>query len=865
MKVKELLLASLLICLIFPIAAQIVIIPKSEIIEIHNNKAYYVHTVQNGQTIYSIAKVYDVTPEEIYFENPETRQGLSINQEILIRTVNKETELNKEVVNTKFNFFYHLAANNQTFEQISSIYSIPEKYIVKANPDLHPPLREGEYVKVPVEQAFDILDGKVTQQPVEINKPVENKYNSPKTSINQPHKLTNTTVSFNPDIPVIQDYRHVVVAGETTQSIANKYDVPVNVLKSVNPGLSNCVVAGNRLRIPDKAKLNKTDSKYSETNVVESQEVSEKKKKQKTTSVNQELETIKHKVKKKETLYSIGREYGVTVAEIYKANLGISSNISIGQIINIPKIEISEPFLIHNVEDNIKVSKIAKLYRIPTYQIIDFNPNLGKWVYENQKIKIPVGSHAVIMSPLPVDEEILEDEATPLTPPAHPNIIVDNCNFSPDKNRVFKVALMIPLFLEEADSINRQQFLLSPQNSFIPFRFIQFYEGLLIALDSLTGEGMNVEMFVYDVDKNITKTTKVLQQRELQNMDMIIGPFYGTSFNQVALFAGNFNIPIINPLSHREEIVNKYETVIKTKPGILAQSDMIKTFINTFSKNSKIFLISQTSYVDADKVIEINNGIMSVMEPQFKVSNNNLFDLSYLVAERDTLYDNSTLPPPFTYEGTEIYPEFLENTLTDSTILNNYLTKINYSNDSLYPFYENASPLRNNLVILYGTKKSFILDVLNRLNESRDTFDIELIGMPSWDRINNLSNVKMNNLNLSYFSSSYIDYESEKTQDFIHKYRNKFGCEPNSYAFSGFDLTYYFLKSLFYLGDDFNNCLEYYPMKLLQSKYYFTRIGNSNNFENSYWNMLEINNMSKKKIPDSIISPEKQRTINEKH
>ena len=53
---------------------------------------------------------------------------------------------------------------------------------------------------------------------------------------------------------------------------------------------------------------------------------------------------------------------------------------------------------------------------------------------------------------------------------------------------------MVPLFLAEADSLVKDQFLLSQQNSFLPFRFIQFYEGSLIALDSLTKQGMKVEM-----------------------------------------------------------------------------------------------------------------------------------------------------------------------------------------------------------------------------------------------------------------------------------------------------------------------------------------------------------------------------------
>ena len=875
MRIKNIILIVIISFIALAINAQTVVIPRSDVIEMHNGKSYYVHTVQKGQTVYSIAKAYDVSPDEIYFENAGARQGIGINQNLLIPTVNKETELKNEVTKTNFDFFYHVAANNETYDHISSIYLIPKKYIVKANPNLQGPFREGEYIKVPVEEAFDILDGKTTNQvpvtptprvntrrnysvppskPVTTSKtPVDKSKSDP--SKNQTTKPTPKIVSFNPNIPVIQDYRHVVILGETTQSIAKKYDIPVEALKAANPGLGNSVMKGDRLRVPDKTKLDTTTTKQPEKknkpiiqDPVKSVDTTSK------ISQESKIETIKHKVKKKETLYSIGREYGVTVSELLEANTGLTSAIKIGQVILVPKKKISKPYIIHKAERETKVNKIAKLYRIPVYQIREFNPTLGKRAYKNQEVKIPVGSHAIIVPSLPVDNNTTTDNDIPDDSNNIRDPFERDCNFSPDKNRVFKVALMIPLSLEEADSLNTEQFLLSPQSFFKPFRFIQFYEGSLIALDSLSKQGMKVEMYVYDVDKNLTKTAKVLQQRELRSMDLIIGPFYNNSFNQVALYAGNFNIPIINPLSYREAVRNNYNTVIKVKPGTSSQTPMISTFIDTFEKKSKIFLISQTSYIDADKVIEINNELISRLEPQVKFSNEKLLDLALAVAERDTLFDSSTTPtPPFIFENTEIYPEILENMRTDSTVINNYLTRINYATDSLYPFLENASPLRNNLIILYGTKKSFILDVLNRLNESRDTFDIKLMGLPSWERINNLSNVKMSNLNLSYFSSSYIDYQKESTQDFIHKFRTNYSTEPDVFAFSGFDITYYFLSSLFYLGDEFNNCLEYYPMELIQSIYHFKRIANTNNFEGDYWHMLQLNRLSKSKIPDEII------------
>ena len=45
---------------------------------------YYMHTVEAGQTVYSIAKAYDVKPKDVIFENPEVIDGISLNQVLKI-------------------------------------------------------------------------------------------------------------------------------------------------------------------------------------------------------------------------------------------------------------------------------------------------------------------------------------------------------------------------------------------------------------------------------------------------------------------------------------------------------------------------------------------------------------------------------------------------------------------------------------------------------------------------------------------------------------------------------------------------------------------------------------------------------------
>ncbi|MFA5420278.1 MAG: LysM peptidoglycan-binding domain-containing protein, partial [Bacteroidales bacterium] len=660
-----------------------------------------------------------------------------------------------------------------------------------------------------------------------------------------------------PNIPVISDYRHVVIMGETTQSVADKYDIPVQLLKAANPGLGNSVVKGDRLRVPDKTKLKKPDT-IEESVIGKTQANVQKDEAKKPVvaeaSTPQEPDYIKHLVKKKETLYSIGREYGVTVAEIQAVNKGLSTNIFIGQTINIPKKKISNYFLELRIKTKTKLKSIAALYQIDFTRLKNANPGLRRRVLEGQIVKIPVGETARNFDDQPLEPEIIPDENEEVNIPFAPNTAFQCLKNQPHHNQAFKVALMLPLYLEEMDSLNKVGFLQQQQTSFKPFRFIGFYEGAMMALDSLRKKGMQVELYIYDVDQNLAKAAKVLQQPELRSMNLIIGPLFPDCFHQVALFAGNFNIPIVNPLTFREETVQSYKTVIKVKPGIGFQNEFLVNYFQRTYPMSKVFFITQNPYEDAVQVQNMVNALRMTIPAVSKISNSDLYNMAVSVAHRQEDFTTGDPLPYFQFEGQDIFPDLLENRLSDSTILQNNLTRIVYSSDNLTSFLNNASPLRENLVILYGNKKSFVLDVMNQLNEIRDTFNIKLIGVPTWERLSDLNNTQLSNLNLTYFSSDYMNYESPEIQKFIWEFRQRFSTEPDTYAYLGFDVTYYFLDNLFLFGDQFTSCLETNPKKMLQTTYQFKR-QHEDSFENSYWNLLQYKWLNLYKIPDALIAP----------
>ena len=82
-------------------------------------------------------------------------------------------------------------------------------------------------------------------------------------------------------------------------------------------------------------------------------------------------------------------------------------------------------------------------------------------------------------------------------------------------------------------------------------RFIDFYEGALLAIYEAQACGQHFEIFTYDVQKSDIAIQKVLKKGEMQNLDAIIGPAYPAQVSHAALFAKQNRIPCIIPFTNK--------------------------------------------------------------------------------------------------------------------------------------------------------------------------------------------------------------------------------------------------------------------------------------------------------------------------
>ena len=123
-----------------------ILIKKSEKIVNINGKEYYLHTVEKGQTLFSISKTYNVDVRDIYEANPELENTLSSGQKIYIPThrihsIQFGSESN--------NLHKHQVAKGETLYGLAKKYNISIEAIRAANTGLEDGLIEGMEIIIP--------------------------------------------------------------------------------------------------------------------------------------------------------------------------------------------------------------------------------------------------------------------------------------------------------------------------------------------------------------------------------------------------------------------------------------------------------------------------------------------------------------------------------------------------------------------------------------------------------------------------------------------------------------------------------------------------------------------------------------------
>ncbi len=749
-------------------------IEKSELTKFIDGKKYYIHYVEQGHTLYSIARVYNVSVDELIFENPSSKHQLYIGQELKIPFKSRDKEVEESLDYNEY--FYHIVKEGETLRNIAKTFYVSYNAVRRSNPNKSDPLKAGDYIKIPVKST----------------------------------------------------------------------------------------------KFPEKEEENFTEGIIPE------------KTKPKLTKV-QKPKYIDHIVERGETLYRIAKNFKVSVEDIKKANPYISErNLSVGQYIKIPTEKVQKEYISHTVKRKERLDKLAKNYDIDITELKKANPRLRDRIRVGQTVKIPVSEakDLVIKDLLPQEEITLESDPITWEPINQDSL---DCYNPENALRTYKVALLIPLYLDEVDSLKFDSLTVLDEYENIakgkhhPFRFIHYYYGAKMAVDSLRNQGLNVELHVFNVDNKTGNLVKTFAKPILKEMDLIVGPFYNKHFKYGTIFSNMTKIPIVNPLSSRSEIIRDNPYVFKVTPTDDYTLDMVKQLIAAQFTDAKIFMIKQlhNKYSGERDFPNYIETIDPLLDSGYSVSNEELLDLviekslidTSLVMEQ-TIGDTSIwvdeLLPYINIEGQRIYTDSLQFNMFDSTFIQNRIIPYYYNQDSAYKFEENASIYRDNVVIVFSEKneKVFALDLMTKLNVVKDTFAVQLVGIPNWQEYSGMDYELLNNLNAHVLSAGHVNYKNYNVNQFVRDYRKKFITDPGDYAFKSFDVFWYFLNAMKNFGKDFYDCLPYFKPANIQTDFDFIKRNQNDGFENKAWKFLKYNRYRLEEVHLEVWKPIIDSTYN---
>lgn len=633
-------------------------------------------------------------------------------------------------------------------------------------------------------------------------------------------------------------YMHRIEQGETLYGLSKLYQVSIEEIERLNPEVKEGLKAGYVIGIPVVFKE------------VEDQGVAEVEK-QNPDTLSALIVGGRYVVQEGEDLYDIAKKFGIDVADFKAINPGLTNEPSAGMTIMVPEIENTDDYLVHKVEYNERTTTMLRRWKVSESDFREKNVSVGSHVFVNQIVLIPIEPVTVTVKPIAMDDdekEIIVDEGSQegFFTEDEP-VVTPECDALPENaSRRYKVALMVPLYLQDIGRLDVGKEDVAQARKSRSLSFLQYYEGFMMAVESLTqNEGLNLDLTVIDVTDNVASAYDAVTQIEGKDLDMIIGPFFGKSFEVVESYAKSHGIIVVNPLSTRESIIDGNPNVVKVKPANLGQIQAISHLVKHHYSDSNVFIISNEKDSDTTFLNHLEHQLNLAVNTDVTVTNEDL--LRYAREESARMEMGSRMVSTVNVEGQVYATSDLQNGGDKTVVLSNPVRRYKYSSDGLGSLKSQLSGVRNNLIVAYGDDNVFATQVLNTMKKEADRFPITLVAAPDWTKFEKLLVENLLQMNAIYLSDFFVDYNRDDVKRFVRQFRSNYRCEPQEYAFEGYDIATYFLTALMRYGSDFMGCLPYFDMPLLHTHYRFldhNRIVDGRNYgmENMYWSVFQYDN-----------------------
>ena len=576
------------------------------------------HHVKQGETLWGLSRLYNVSIEEIESLNPDVKNGLKTGH-VLGIPVRPEREPNNPVVVEPKPKEQEVVVQPEPVPEPEPVVVEPEPekpaVVVQPEPEPEPepvvvdPEPEPEPVVVvpePEPEPVVVVPEPEPEPIVEEPKPI---VVEPEPAVVEP-QTTEQPVVVRPDNRRFYvDKARIVQNEETLYDIAKEYGIDLADLRAANRGLTDEPAPGTRIIIP---------------------------------AIANENDYIVHHCERNERVTSLLKRWKVDESDFRRMNVSVGSHVFVNQVVLIPILPITDFYW---MED------------------------------EPQEIVEPEEELAVEEEVVPVQEEttetLFEEEV----------MECGNCVASHENaSHRYNVALMVPLYLNDVGNLEISKESAHKAQKSRALSFVQFYEGFMMAVDAMEDQRLKMNLTVIDVTDNVSTAERALSQIQGEDFDLIVGPFFGKSFAVIEEYAKAHNIVVVNPLSTRESVIVDNPNVVKVKPGEVGQILTISNLVKNLYNDANVFIVSKERAGDTLFLNQLEHHLNLAVNDEVRVSGNEF--LHFARNESERLEMGSRMVSTVDVEGQVYSTEDFRNGTTNEVVLSNAVKRYAYKDIS---------------------------------------------------------------------------------------------------------------------------------------------------------------------------------------
>lgn len=597
---------------------------------------------------------------------------------------------------------------------------------------------------------------------------------------------------------------HTVAAGETVYSISNKYDISQETLLKLNPEAKEGLQVNAKLVIP--MSLEQSES-----------------------SVKKVVSFNSHKVQKKETLYSLSKQYGVSVEDIKKYNKQLySKELQNGETIQIPVFVIDkstpEKVIIAEKKERPAPGKVIIEERNPDVFNSKPSSQIGK---TREHIIIPKETKYGIARKYGMTVKELE-ALNPRVGVLQPGIML----------KVGTNVLDQPVIITD-DAFEFYE--VQPQETMYGLtRRFQVAEDSLVALNPALKDGLKWGMIlkVPTKDSKGNKLEEVdalgeelMPTSELSRMDLSKNLKNFDTKNLVLMLPYNLSKINKDSISNAKELIQK-DRVLRISLDFYSGALMaierakelgISTNLRIYDTQNNSGKVSQT--IAANDFRNVDAVIGPLLQATSEEAASSLMDLKVPVISPMTNRELKALPNLYQSRPSD-------DMLREAMIV--YLQKNSEGKNVIIVADGSSSAIKNKLTSALPSARilnpqannvteTSLASVLDKSRENWVILESESIGLlgSATSALNRLARNNRITLFTTYknstfesdavtndhlgelsfhFPSEYKEFDESVTDSFIEAYKTKYGYIPNKYTVRGYDLTLDVLLRLAAMG-----------------------------------------------------------------